>query len=84
MRPLRVRLKNQYAPRMKPASFEYERPAHLDEACALLAAGDDVRRKLRVLMDRGARPEIREAARRALARVEEAEDAARGLELDRR
>jgi len=28
---------------MKPASFEYERPAHLDEACALLAAGDDVR-----------------------------------------
>ena len=28
---------------MKPASFEYERPAHLDDACALLAAGDDVR-----------------------------------------
>jgi CO/xanthine dehydrogenase FAD-binding subunit len=28
---------------MKPASFEYERPAHLDEACALLSAGDDVR-----------------------------------------
>jgi CO/xanthine dehydrogenase FAD-binding subunit len=28
---------------MKPASFEYERPAHLEEACALLAAGDDVR-----------------------------------------
>jgi CO/xanthine dehydrogenase FAD-binding subunit len=28
---------------MKPASFEYERPAHIDEACALLAAGDDVR-----------------------------------------
>ena len=28
---------------MKPASFDYERPAHLDEACALLAAGDDVR-----------------------------------------
>ena len=28
---------------MKPASFEYERPAHLDEACALLAADDDVR-----------------------------------------
>ena len=31
------------APRMKPASFEYARPAHLDEACALLAAGDDAR-----------------------------------------
>ena len=28
---------------MKPAPFEYVRPAHLDEACALLAAGDDVR-----------------------------------------
>jgi CO/xanthine dehydrogenase FAD-binding subunit len=28
---------------MKPASFEYERPAHLDEVCALLAVGDDVR-----------------------------------------
>jgi carbon-monoxide dehydrogenase medium subunit len=28
---------------MKPASFEYARPAHLDEACALLAAGDDAR-----------------------------------------
>jgi CO/xanthine dehydrogenase FAD-binding subunit len=28
---------------MKPASFEYERPAHLDEACALLSVGDDVR-----------------------------------------
>ena len=28
---------------MKPASFEYERPAHIDEACALLSAGDDVR-----------------------------------------
>ncbi len=28
---------------MKPASFDYARPAHLDEACALLAAGDDAR-----------------------------------------
>jgi carbon-monoxide dehydrogenase medium subunit len=28
---------------MKPASFEYARPAHLEEACALLAAGDDAR-----------------------------------------
>jgi CO/xanthine dehydrogenase FAD-binding subunit len=28
---------------MKPAPFEYARPAHLDEACALLAGGDDVR-----------------------------------------
>jgi carbon-monoxide dehydrogenase medium subunit len=28
---------------MKPASFEYSRAANLDEACALLAAGDDVR-----------------------------------------
>src|SRR5262247_2041112 len=28
---------------MKPAPFEYARPAHLDEACALLAAGDDAR-----------------------------------------
>jgi carbon-monoxide dehydrogenase medium subunit len=28
---------------MKPASFEYARPAHLDEACAMLAAGDDTR-----------------------------------------
>ena len=28
---------------MKPASFEYSRAADLDEACALLAAGDDVR-----------------------------------------
>ncbi len=28
---------------MKPAAFEYARPAHLDEACALLAAGDDAR-----------------------------------------
>ena len=28
---------------MKPAAFEYCRPADLDEACALLAAGDDVR-----------------------------------------
>jgi len=28
---------------MKPAAFEYSRPADLDEACALLAAGDDAR-----------------------------------------
>jgi CO/xanthine dehydrogenase FAD-binding subunit len=28
---------------MKPASFEYARPADLDQACAMLAAGDDVR-----------------------------------------
>ncbi|HZO48481.1 MAG TPA: FAD binding domain-containing protein, partial [Xanthobacteraceae bacterium] len=28
---------------MKPASFEYARPADLDEACALLAAEDDAR-----------------------------------------
>src|SRR5499426_3401858 len=28
---------------MKPAPFDYARPAHLDEACALLAAGDDAR-----------------------------------------
>src|SRR5262245_64303060 len=28
---------------MKPAPFEYARPAHLDEACALLAGGDDAR-----------------------------------------
>src|SRR5262245_50994694 len=28
---------------MKPAPFEYERPADLDQACAMLAAGDDVR-----------------------------------------
>jgi CO/xanthine dehydrogenase FAD-binding subunit len=28
---------------MKPASFEYARPAHLDEACAMLAAADDAR-----------------------------------------
>lgn len=28
---------------MKPASFEYSRAADLDEACALLAQGDDVR-----------------------------------------
>jgi CO/xanthine dehydrogenase FAD-binding subunit len=28
---------------MKPAVFEYSRPADLDEACAMLAAGDDVR-----------------------------------------
>src|SRR5439155_16602853 len=28
---------------MKPASFEYARPANLDEACAMLAADDDVR-----------------------------------------
>ena len=28
---------------MKPASFDYARPAHLDEACALLAAEDDAR-----------------------------------------
>src|SRR5438445_3525844 len=28
---------------MKPASFEYARPAHLDEACAMLAAEDDAR-----------------------------------------
>src|SRR5437764_2026071 len=26
---------------MKPAVFEYSRPADLDEACAMLAAGDD-------------------------------------------
>jgi CO/xanthine dehydrogenase FAD-binding subunit len=28
---------------MKPAAFEYARPESLDEACALLAAGDDAR-----------------------------------------
>jgi CO/xanthine dehydrogenase FAD-binding subunit len=28
---------------MKPAAFEYARPATLDEACAMLADGDDVR-----------------------------------------
>jgi CO/xanthine dehydrogenase FAD-binding subunit len=28
---------------MKPAAFEYARPADLDEACAMLAAGDDAR-----------------------------------------
>jgi CO/xanthine dehydrogenase FAD-binding subunit len=28
---------------MKPAAFEYARPGTLDEACALLAAGDDAR-----------------------------------------
>jgi CO/xanthine dehydrogenase FAD-binding subunit len=28
---------------MKPAAFEYCRPADLDEACAMLSAGDDVR-----------------------------------------
>src|SRR2546423_4242930 len=28
---------------MKPAEFEYARPATLDEACAMLAADDDVR-----------------------------------------
>src|SRR6266566_8766968 len=28
---------------MKPASFEYARPADLDQACAMLAADDDVR-----------------------------------------
>jgi CO/xanthine dehydrogenase FAD-binding subunit len=28
---------------MKPASFEYIRPADLDQACAMLAAGDDAR-----------------------------------------
>src|SRR5436853_2255006 len=28
---------------MKPASFEYARPADLDQACAMLAAGDDTR-----------------------------------------
>jgi len=28
---------------MKPAPFEYSRPADLDEACAMLAAGDEVR-----------------------------------------
>jgi CO/xanthine dehydrogenase FAD-binding subunit len=28
---------------MKPAPFEYARPASLDEACAMLAQGDDVR-----------------------------------------
>jgi CO/xanthine dehydrogenase FAD-binding subunit len=28
---------------MKPAAFEYARPASLDEACAMLADGDDVR-----------------------------------------
>jgi CO/xanthine dehydrogenase FAD-binding subunit len=28
---------------MKPAPFDYARPAHLDEACALLAAEDDAR-----------------------------------------
>jgi CO/xanthine dehydrogenase FAD-binding subunit len=28
---------------MKPAAFDYARPASLDEACAMLAAGDDVR-----------------------------------------
>src|SRR5262245_9572028 len=28
---------------MKPAAFDYARPASLDEACAMLAAGDDAR-----------------------------------------
>ena len=28
---------------MKPAPFEYARPADLDQACAMLAAGDDAR-----------------------------------------
>jgi CO/xanthine dehydrogenase FAD-binding subunit len=28
---------------MKPAAFDYARPKDLDEACAMLAAGDDVR-----------------------------------------
>ena len=28
---------------MKPASFEYARPEDLDQACAMLAAGDDAR-----------------------------------------
>src|SRR4051794_27420319 len=28
---------------MKPASFDYARPANLDEACALLAANDEAR-----------------------------------------
>jgi CO/xanthine dehydrogenase FAD-binding subunit len=28
---------------MKPASFEYARPGDLDQACAMLAAGDDAR-----------------------------------------
>src|SRR5260370_4935763 len=28
---------------MKPAAFDYARPATLDEACAMLAQGDDVR-----------------------------------------
>jgi CO/xanthine dehydrogenase FAD-binding subunit len=28
---------------MKPASFEYARPADLDQACAMLAVGDDAR-----------------------------------------
>jgi CO/xanthine dehydrogenase FAD-binding subunit len=28
---------------MKPASFEYARPVDLDQACAMLAAGDDAR-----------------------------------------
>ena len=28
---------------MKPAAFDYARPADLDQACALLAAGDDAR-----------------------------------------
>src|SRR5499433_1745980 len=28
---------------MKPASFEYARPADVDQACAMLAAGDDAR-----------------------------------------
>jgi carbon-monoxide dehydrogenase medium subunit len=28
---------------MKPAAFEYARPASLDEACAMVAQGDDVR-----------------------------------------
>src|ERR1700730_17872194 len=28
---------------MKPAPFEYARPRDLDQACAMLAAGDDVR-----------------------------------------
>src|ERR1700681_4473804 len=28
---------------MKPAAFDYARPATLDEACAMLAAEDDVR-----------------------------------------
>ena len=28
---------------MKPAPFEYARPADLDQACAMLAAGDEAR-----------------------------------------